>query len=805
MKKHFENALVVILFLVIFFFATEPIILAPRDITTFSFKTHIGHSWDYNIWRIVGLAYSFVEGHSGRWIESFYFGWGYPLFEFTGSLPYALGAVLFIFGMEVNAALNLLWLFSFFVSGLAMLFVASKIFGRAGGLLTATCYLFSPYHFVDIYVRTNLGEFTSFCYPPLLLYAFFVADKKPRQAVILGAITISLLVHTHLLSMLLLVSSIIPFLLIYSFLLGKTTKWRVLGIGGLSIFLGLSLAGSFLLPAIADLKLVQGSTTLTSGYSNYENHFVFPHQLVNHYWGYGLSLEGERDEMSFTLGKTIVITACIALILSIFSYFLLAKKKLTAREALSKEKKILSLLIAAGVSAGLSTMMTLSWSKPVWEGLPKLAVVQFPWRFLFPASFYLSVCLGGLPFLLSFLLKRLSKLELLIAVVCSGVLVFVHHDFARVNSYEFASQKEIQVAAIKKRGVSTTNDADFFPKSAPFQPNTQPPNSAEVWDGYQRIENRIKSSSVKNGWARIELTAGPSGELVFYQLWYPAWKARINNKEIPIHLFTIHPHAPMAIPVGKDACIVEFSYELTRAGWWGRLLTSVAFASLILSAFLLTETPVVASREARPPGEAKQSRTLVNYLRLLRFARNDRKGPFIWLEALSVLVCIVGIIFVTWFTVENLPSLLISHIQTKNAPEVSARQILPYLDASAQQLSEAQVGSRKRSGTPWEAPGNYLLTPSGIRIQLSKIRYDRKIELSSDNNDYYTILLLRNDEIIAKKIVSPPSGDHWGLFVHKIEFSKEESSTGYDALVVLPFQGDGSYSIGHILFGDSFT
>ena len=161
-SSKWTSRIAILLVLVATALAARNVLLAPRDLAQGIFQTHTGHSWDYNVWRIVGLGLAWSSGDSGRWIADFAYGWGYPLFHFTGPLPYGFGAVFYALGLDANVSLNAVWLFGFFTAALLMYFAMGRIFGAWAGLLAAICYTFAPYHFVDSFVRTNLGEFIAF-------------------------------------------------------------------------------------------------------------------------------------------------------------------------------------------------------------------------------------------------------------------------------------------------------------------------------------------------------------------------------------------------------------------------------------------------------------------------------------------------------------------------------------------------------------------------------------------------------------------------------------------------------------------
>ena len=65
---------------------------------------------------------------------------------------------------------------------------------------------------------------------------------------------------------------------------------------------------------LAERELTQ-TARLLQGYLSYRNHFVYPGQFVISPWGYGLSLPGAADGMSFALGPVHLIAVAAAVIL----------------------------------------------------------------------------------------------------------------------------------------------------------------------------------------------------------------------------------------------------------------------------------------------------------------------------------------------------------------------------------------------------------------------------------------------------------------------------------------------------------
>ena len=180
--------------------AAKGIWQAPADLDRLSVTTIAGHEWQYNIYRIIGMGSALSEGMPGRWLDNFSMGWGYPLFQYTGPLPYTLGGILVNIGVNPVSALNLSWLMAYIGAGAAMFWALSPIFGRWGALLGAACYLLAPYHLVDTYVRTNLVETSAFIFPPLILRGLWQLQTDRAKGIAIGAAGVMFLPLTHMLS-----------------------------------------------------------------------------------------------------------------------------------------------------------------------------------------------------------------------------------------------------------------------------------------------------------------------------------------------------------------------------------------------------------------------------------------------------------------------------------------------------------------------------------------------------------------------------------------------------------------------------
>ncbi len=307
-----------------------------------------------------------------RWVSEFRF--GEPLYNFYAPLPYYLGALFSFVGFSYIDSSKLLLGLGIILSGIAMYLLASKLFGRFAGLVSAVFYIYAPYHSVDIYVRGALSESWSLVFFPLIFLAIYNLSKERRinQFIFLTLSLVGLFL-THSIMTLLFAPFIVGWIILL-FLLKREIKFLYWVLGALGLAFGI--AAYFLLPAFFERNLVQ-SSKLTTGYFDYRGHFVALRQFVTPFWGYGASLWGPVDDLSLQIGLVHWGGVVVSLLLAFLGIFKL--KKL----AFLKTNKLVSIVVIfLGLEFLFSLFMMHNKSQYIWDIFPILSFTQFPWRFL---------------------------------------------------------------------------------------------------------------------------------------------------------------------------------------------------------------------------------------------------------------------------------------------------------------------------------------------------------------------------------------------------------------------------------------
>jgi len=256
-----------------------------------------------------------------RFVPDLSFGFGYPLFNFVFPLPFYLGEIFHLIGFSFVDSVKAVFVLSIPLSGYFMYKFLKEYTSEILSLAGAVVYIFTPYRATDIFIRGAIGEIFAFVFPPLIALSLvkIVKTKSLRWIGILGFSTAGLLMSHNIMAYM-----FFPFLALLALtLIFTANSLRLLTF--LKVFsgfvLGLLISIYFWLPAIVESALMKYDTVF-----NFKDHFPTIKQLIVPYFGYGASVAGPYDGMSFFLGIVNLLLVVVGII-----FFLMIKKDQTSR------------------------------------------------------------------------------------------------------------------------------------------------------------------------------------------------------------------------------------------------------------------------------------------------------------------------------------------------------------------------------------------------------------------------------------------------------------------------------------------
>lgn len=376
--------------------------------------------------------------HLGNIIPNFTNGFGYSWNFFYGAFT-TIGIVLFrmisgsyIIGYKLFAFVCML------LSGLFMYKFAKDVSDNKNvGLLAGALYMMAPYHLTDIYVRNAIAEFASFMFVPLVFLGLYNIFKKEGKSwyLSLGAIG---LIFTHNISTL--YTAI--FALIYVLVNWKTLKdkeiWKLLIINFMFIvFITLC----FTVPLI--------EAKIYSDYRVYEDGAMYTEEsiLSQRIPLKRIFVTGAEDGFAFEIGPYVIIMLA-------FSYMTIRIMKPEFR------KDYLFFFIAGLVALLMSTKVF------PWQMMPKfMQMIQFPWRCMEFASFFLSiVCAINM----GAVIKRYNFKDALIIIIIATVYVMALHGFIKYSEevQEVTDFELGKVSGMNNECIAGMGRAEYLPVKA---------------------------------------------------------------------------------------------------------------------------------------------------------------------------------------------------------------------------------------------------------------------------------------------------------------------------------------------------
>jgi len=460
------------------------------------------HDMEFHGARVANYFLALKQGQiPPRWAPNLYYAMGYPVFLFMYPLPYAASTVLFIAGLSIETSINVVVMLSIF-SGVIGMYMLSFIQTRKRwvSILPAAAYVLAPYSLVNMVVRGAFGENVFF---GLLPWVFVLIHLSRRMSSIIHLPIFTLVLAMLFLSHQLSVMFAIPIILGYLVLIFPSWKSMhelktMLG----CFLLSLLLVVWFWIPMIYEKKF----TDVVNQSSVVEYWKEFPkvsELLVWSKWGYGGFTPGvENEGFSKMIGIHFVIALC--------GLSIVALKRRSLQQ-------IFWVVLALG-----SLVLMLPFSRIIWQTVPVIQFLQFPWRFLWIVIF--STCFLMIEYFKNHSIQ--SKMSLIIVPLVVGI------------SYAY-------IAWTHAAGTFTKTEFMWF--EYPFSASAFEEN-LPIWilDHKKGVQDYLTFRNAKNTVpevlnlskdgtkARYLVKLNEETTIIHKTAYFPGWKAWIDGKETAI-------------------------------------------------------------------------------------------------------------------------------------------------------------------------------------------------------------------------------------------------------------------------------
>jgi 6-pyruvoyl-tetrahydropterin synthase related domain len=509
-----------------------------------------GHDVEFHLYSWLEVLSQWKQGIVfPRWAALAHFGYGEPRFIFYPPASWALGAGLSTIFPWTLVPNIYLWLI-LVAAGVSMFLLAQRWLDRRDATFAAVAYALNPYHLVIVYWRSAFAELLASSLLPLLLLLLLRANEKGRHVIIGLALVLggawlinapaAVMIHYSLALLIMVIA-------------WQRRSPQVLLVGMAAVILGAALAAFYLLPAIYEQRWVNIAQAVSAGSRPVDN-FLFVH----------------TDDAVHDAFNRLVSWMAIAEILLTFA------AAWAARRWGSRHRELWYALVAW--TAACAVLM-LAITGPLWNVLPKLRFMQFPWRWL--------LCLG-IPFTLLVTVgvrRWTARVAVYLATLC--VLAFVWQHFQPPWWDTAADLREMQDNMATGAGYEGTDE--YTPVSA--DPSSVDKDARRVTvDGPAHAAIRVSQWSAEKKLFTADMS-GPDN-LALHLFNYPAWRVEVNGRRVQAG--GKEGTGQMLVPVDAGVNHVQVTFARTwdrRLGGWISLLALILLVAFVRYEVELTWIP----------------------------------------------------------------------------------------------------------------------------------------------------------------------------------------------------------------------
>lgn len=504
-------------------------------------------AWLYELDRVVRLGQI-----PPRFVPDLSFGFGYPLFNFVFPLPFYIGEIFHLLGLSLVDSIKGVFFISMPLSGIFMYLLLREFTKNSFAFLGSMLYVYAPYRAVDIYIRGAIGEAFGFVFLPLIILSVIkLKSSKSWKWVGIGAISTASLVLSHNIT----AYMFFPFVFVFFLLQFFTTSIKKVFFlkSFLMFFLGFSISIYFWLPALLESSILKYDTVF-----NFFDHFPTIRQLITPYWGYGGSVPGEGDGMSFFLGGANLAVLVTAILLLIFKW-----------KEIGRQNKFLAVWILGVLAAAFFLMNYRSIF--VWNNLPLLPYFQFPWRFLIIVTFFMPLLVVIFE---KFKYEKILLLFILVLIIYPTWTFFKpEHFLGREDDYYL--NRYIPIPTASSEYLKIQEEYLRLPKVTEKRPDKNFPLLFPE-DGLKKVE---KINDLK---IAFEFESDKEGLISLNKYYFPGWQAKIDGKSAEVFAGKPYGQVSIFIPAGFHKAEIYFQETSFR-----NLLNFASLGAFLVSLMVL--------------------------------------------------------------------------------------------------------------------------------------------------------------------------------------------------------------------------
>ena len=504
-----------------------------------------GHDMQFHLASWMDVAQQWRHGVLyPRWAAGANYGFGEPRFIFYPPISWLAGAAMGSVLPWIVVPGALVWL-TLVLAGLSMWRLARSALPETDAILAAVFFTANPYTLMVVYFRSDYAELIAAALFPLLLLGLLRVAANDRKAIAGVAVVYAAIWLSNAPEAVLASYSSALLLVVLSML--KKSLAPVFA-GGAALAAGMGLAAYYILPAAYEQRWVDIGQVLSIELKPVEN-FLFTHADNPEFVWFNWRMSG---------------IACLMLGATAIAGVFAARRRRMAPEAW---------WTLAALTALIVCLMS-RYSMPLWDHLPKLRFVQFPWRWLgplaIPCSMFLAMSFSGLR------KKWLAWIGVwaALAILLSAMLATAWWDTQDVP--------DLKQAIASGQGYEGTDEYTALGGDRTDLPADAPRASAlnddgDPMDATDGVRLRVQGWDAEQKHieveSRVPLNLAPKLE------YFPAWQVTVNRH--PARAVPAADTAQLLVPLPPGTYQVDIRFGRTWDRSLGALISALTAACLL--------------------------------------------------------------------------------------------------------------------------------------------------------------------------------------------------------------------------------
>lgn len=541
-----------------------------------------GHDFDFHLTNWMEAASQFIHGNlHPHWAYSPAFNAGEPRFVFYPPLSWVLGAFLGVLLTHVpgvtqasgwNAAPIVFTWVALILSGVTCYQLTRAFANTNAALLAAILYLANPYMLFTAYERTAYAELLAAAWIPLLLLAILRHEVTiPRialpvallwltnaPAAVMGSYTLAAVAIVRVIATDLNTTHLASETWVSRHRSSLTLAWTTLS----GTALGLALAAFYMIPAAYERRFVQIAMA-TAGGMRIDQNFLFEHT--------GTSPDALLHDQVLRTASLIAVILCGVTVTALVVVFVRRKQQDSQIQG-SRTNRFPALLLAL-LTVAIAILLT-PVSTPIWNHIPEMAFLQFPWRLL-----AILATIGALAIAAAFsrLTWNTTTTGVVALAIAAGLSIAAYHLFQQHCYVEDTAPAQL---ALFQSHTGTDPTDEYTPLTA--DNDALKPNAPPYW--LSTDPNSEVPSAVRPGTGAQHLTVNaPLPEFLILNLrQYPAWHIYRNGVLEPER--EKRDDGLIALPIPSGRSTLDIRYARMPDEWIG---DAISWASLLVLLSLL--------------------------------------------------------------------------------------------------------------------------------------------------------------------------------------------------------------------------